>query len=157
MRFVSITRLRLRSFRFLPLFALHTYRSLQQVRRAPGFQGGSILADRRWTFWTMTAWDAQESMRGYMISGSHKAAMPGLLAWCDEASVVHWEQAEDSLPSWETADGRMREQGRVSKVRFPSPRHATLSYRAPRVTTAGPIRPEKVVESAAGTGAGRSS
>lgn len=143
MPFVSVTRLRIRSARFLPLFAVHTLRSLQQVKRAPGFNGGSILADRRWTFWTMTSWNSQDSMRGYMTGGSHRAAMPHLLDWCDEASVVHWDQTENALPSWNEADQHMRESGRASKVRFPSACHATLSYRPPRVTTAGPIRSAK--------------
>jgi len=141
MSFISVTRLRIRSVRFLPFFAFYTIRSLNQVKESPGFGGGSILADRSWTFWTMTMWENQESMRRFMTAGSHRAAMPHLLDWCDEASVVHWEQPERTLPPWEEADKRMREGGRASKVRFPSSCHATLSYRAPRVTTAGPIRP----------------
>jgi Domain of unknown function (DUF3291) len=143
MPFISITRLRVRSIRFLPFFMLYTFRSLRQVKSAAGFQNGGLLADRSWTFWTMTAWDNQESMRRYMTAGSHKEAMPRLLDWCDEASVVHWDQTQAVLPSWTEADQRMRVNGRVSKVRHPSPQHATLSYRAPRVTRGGPIRPRK--------------
>ena len=138
---VSITRLRLRSIRFLPAFALHASRSLKQVKRSRGFRGGSLLPDRQWTFWTMTAWDDEASMRAYMTAGAHRTAMPRLLDWCDEASVVHWEQAADDLPSWSEADRRMRASGRASKVRHPSPRHAALDYREPRVTRSGPIRP----------------
>jgi heme-degrading monooxygenase HmoA len=141
MPFVSVTRLRLRSVRFLPFFAAYTLRSLSQVKKAPGFRGGSLLPDRSWTFWTMTTWDDQESMRRFMTSGSHRAAMPHLLDWCDEASVVHWNQPENALPSWSDADRRMRKSGRASKVRFPSAAHATLSYRTPRVTGGGLIRP----------------
>ncbi len=140
MPFVSVTRLRIRSARFLPSFALHTFRSLRQVRNAPGFQGGSILADRSWTFWTLTTWDSRESMRRYMTAGSHREAMPHLLHWCDEASVVHWDDAESNLPTWPEADRRMRESGRISKVKFPSASHVSMSYRTPRVTSAGPIR-----------------
>ena len=139
--FFSITRLRIRSLRFLPPFALHTYRSLGQVRRAAGFQGGSLLADRSWTFWTMTGWDSQESMRRYMTTGAHRTAMPHLLDWCDEASVVHWDQPEAVQPSWIEADRRMRESGRASKLRNPSSEHARLNYRPPRVTAGGRIRP----------------
>jgi Domain of unknown function (DUF3291) len=137
---IGLTRLRIRSFRFVPLFALHVLRSLSQLRRAPGFQRGALLADRRWTFWTMTVWDTPESMRRYMTTGSHKTAMPHLLHWCDEASVAHWEQRETTLPSWTEADKRMREDGRASKVRNPSPQHATLSYSAPRTTGEVTIR-----------------
>ena len=140
MPFVSLTRLRIRSVRFLPLFALHTHRSLQQVKASPGFQGGALLLDRHWTFWTLTAWDSQSSMRLYMTNGAHKAAMPKLLDWCDEASVAHWEQEDSALPSWTEADRRMRTTGRISKVRNPSPTHGTLSYQEPRVTRGGMIR-----------------
>ena len=140
MPFVSVTRLRIRSARFLPPFALHTFRSLGQVKNAPGFRGGSILADRSWTFWTLTTWDSRESMRRYMTAGAHREAMPHLLHWCDEASVTHWDQVESSLPTWPEADRRMRESGRISKVKFPSSAHTTLGYRPPRVTAAGPIR-----------------
>lgn len=138
MTFVSLTRLRLRSIRYLPFFALHTLRSLRQVRKAPGFQAGALLPDRSWTFWTITAWDERDSMRHYMLAGAHKRAMPHLMHWCDEASVAHWEQEEATLPSWEEADRRMRASGRASKVLHPSPEHAGLSYRKPR-TSGGTI------------------
>jgi hypothetical protein len=141
--FVSITRLRIRSVGFLPFFALYTQRSVGQVRRAAGFQGGSLLADRSWTFWTMTTWDSRESMRTYMTDGAHRSAMPHLLDWCDEASVVHWDRLEEGLPTWGEADRRMRESGRTSKVLHPSPDHAGLNYREPRVTTGGPITPAR--------------
>jgi hypothetical protein len=138
--FISLTRLRVRSFRFVPLFLLHTFRSLRQVKKAAGFQRGALLADRSWTFWTMTAWDNHESMRRFMTTGSHLRAMPHLLHWCDEASLAHWEQQETTLPSWTEAHKRMREGGRASKVQNPSPQHATLSYRAPRTTATGTIQ-----------------
>ncbi len=129
--------------RLLPSFVLYTFRALRQVRESSGFRGGRLLADRSWTFWTMTAWDTEESMRRYMTTGAHQAAMPRLLDWCDEASVVHWDQPEASLPSWIEADQKMRTSGRASKVRNPSPQHSTLSYQAPRLTRGGPIRPTK--------------
>jgi hypothetical protein len=139
MTFVSLTRLRIRSFRFLPLFGFHTFRSLLQVRKAPGFQTGALLTDRDWTFWTLTAWDSQESMRAFMTTGAHMRAMPHLLHWCDEASVAHWTQAETTLPSWTEADRKMRDGGRASKVLHPSPQHASLGYRTPRITATGTI------------------
>ena len=134
MTFVSLTRLRLRSIRFLPFFAIHTQRSINQLRLAPGMQSGSVLMDRHWVFWTMTAWDERESMRRYMTTGAHRTAMPHLMHWCDEASVAHWEQDNATLPSWKEADQRMRTIGRVSKVNHPSPQHADLKYRQPRTT-----------------------
>jgi heme-degrading monooxygenase HmoA len=143
MAVIGVTRLRVRSVRFLPAFAVHFLRTRSQVRQAPGFRGGSVLPDRHWTFWTMTAWDSQESMRRYMTTPPHRTTMPYLLDWCDEASVVHWDLPEDALPSWHEAHRRMCENGRASKVRNPSPQHATLSYPPPRVAAATILAPRR--------------
>jgi hypothetical protein len=48
--------------------------------------------------------------------------MPKLLDWCDEASLVDWKQG--SLPDWSEAEARMRNSGRTSRVRHPSPAQA---------------------------------
>jgi hypothetical protein len=127
--------------RFLPSFLVYMLTALRQVKRAQGFRRGALLADRHWTFWTLTAWDNQESMRIYMTTGAHKQVMPRLMNWCDEASVAHWTQADEALPDWKEADRRMREEGRASKVRHPSPGHASLMYDPPRTAGAAPIRP----------------
>ena len=140
--FISVTRLRIRSIRFLPAFALDLVWTRRQLRKATGFRDGALLADRTWAFWTVTAWDSAAAMRSYMSTGAHKVAMPALLHWCDEASVVHWEQPEATLPSWTEADRQMRACGRASKVRNPAPHHADLSFAAPRTTGTVPIRPD---------------
>ena len=140
MAFVSITRLRIRSWRFMPLFAVHTLRTLTQTRQADGFIGGSLLADRKRTFWTMTLWRDQADMKRYMTNGAHLKAMPHLLDWCDEASVVHWAQDDEMAPDWREAERRMRADGRPSKVRQPSPQHRDLSFKPPRTAGAVPIK-----------------
>lgn len=140
MTFVSITRLRIRSWRFLPAFFWHAVRSQAQVTRAEGFTAGSLLRDRRFTFWTMMLWRDSAVMRQYMTRGAHLRAMPKLLEWCDEASVVHWQQDGGDLPDWAEANRRMRAEGRPSKVRHPSTAHAALAYRAPRLSGAVPMR-----------------
>jgi Domain of unknown function (DUF3291) len=141
MAFVSVTRLRLRSWRFVAPFFLHANASLRQTRRAGGFLGGALLQDRSFTFWTATVWRDQDSMRRFMTAGAHVKAMPKLLNWCDEASVVHWTQDEAATPDWLEADRRMRTQGRASKVRHPSDAHAPLAFAPPRTTNAVPITP----------------
>lgn len=78
-------------------------------------------------------------MRAYITGGSHLKAMPKLLDWCDEASIVHWTQDDDAIPDWSTAARRMRVEGRPSKVRYPAPNHAELDFAAPRMTIAAPI------------------
>jgi len=139
MIFISITRLRLRSIRFLPGFLIYASRSLRQCKRMPGFGGGSLLADRKLTFWTMTLWTDQSAMRAYVASGAHLKAMPKLRHWCDEASLVHWTQNHPTPPTWPEAAGRMRTAGRASKINHPSPDHATLSFPSPRTTSGVPI------------------
>jgi hypothetical protein len=141
MPFVSVTRLRLRAIRFLPGFAFHTLRSMRQVRRAEGFLAGSVLRDRHRTFWTLTVWDGAAPMRAYRDSDAHRTAMPRLQHWCDEASVVHWDQPGPDVPSWAEAERRMRASGRPSRVRHPSTRHAALAYAPPRLGTAQAIDP----------------
>jgi len=140
MVFVSITRLRIRSWRFMPSFIFDTFKTLAQTKRAEGFLTGSLLADRKFTFWTMTLWRDQASMKRYMTSGPHLKAMPKLLGWCDEASVVHWTQNDQIAPDWHEADRRMRGEGRPSKVRYPTASHPNLAHAPPRVAGAVPIR-----------------
>lgn len=141
MTFVSITRLRIRSVRFMPRFMLDAMRTTRQVKRAEGFLGGALLPDRKLTFWTMTLWRDQAAMRRYMTSGAHVQAMPKLLAWCDEASIVHWLQDGAEAPDWLEADRRMRTEGRPSKVRHPSSGHIDLAFGAPRISRAVVMSP----------------
>src|SRR5688572_14064609 len=87
MAFVSVTRLRIRSVRFLPHFFWLTFLSVRQARRSAGNLRVDLLRDAHNTYWTLTAWDSEASMQGFMMSGAHRRAMPKLLEWCDEASV----------------------------------------------------------------------
>jgi quinol monooxygenase YgiN len=122
MAFISVTRLRLRSVRYLPPFLWHTLRSLLQAKRAPGNLSAKTRRAPDGAFWTLSAWESEASMRAYRNSAAHKKAMPKLLEWCDEASVGHWEQASGELPDWREAHRRMVETGRLSKVNHPSER-----------------------------------
>ncbi|KQM24766.1 MULTISPECIES: DUF3291 domain-containing protein [unclassified Sphingomonas] len=134
MTFVSVTRLRIRSVRFVPAFLIDTWLSARQVQRAGGYLGGQVLADRRHAYWTMTVWDDAAAMRAYMTAGPHRRAMPKLMRWCDQASIVHWLQDDATLPDWSEADRRMRGEGRVSKVHRPANGHDPMTFPSPRVT-----------------------
>ena len=123
MPFASVTRLRLRSARYLIPFLIYSLLSSRQARRSRGNLGLKLLRDADQTFWTLTAWQDEEAMRSFMMSGSHRRAMPKLLGWCDEASVAHWTQEASELLGWDQAHRKMVEQGRPSKVRFPSRDH----------------------------------
>lgn len=123
MPFVSVTRLRVRSARYLVPFAVEALASQRQVCRSPGFVGGRFLTEPGKAFWTVTVWDDQESMRTFRGQQAHRRAMPKLRTWCDEASVVHWEQGGGQPPEAEEASRRMVVEGRTSKVDHPSPAH----------------------------------
>lgn len=56
--------------------------------------------------------------------------MPKLLHWCDEASVLHWQQDDPTVPDTPEAHRRVVAEGRLSKVLHPSPAHAAKRMEA---------------------------
>lgn len=131
MPFISVTRLRVRSLAYLPQFIWRTLQSLRQTQRSPGFIDGKVLREARNAFWTMTAWEDQPAMNAFRTSGAHRAAMPKLLDWCDEASVAHWNQEILDLPTWTEAHRRMVKEGKPSKVNHPSAAQVANQIPAP--------------------------
>ena len=127
---VSVTRLRVRSWRYLLPFIFFAARSSRQAKGASGNLGVSLLRDANLAFWTCTLWTTEEAMKSFMLSGPHRQAMPRLLDWCDEAALVHWTQPETHLPDWQEAHRRIQTEGRRSKVRHPSP--AQEKYEIPK-------------------------
>ena len=120
---VSITRLRLRSPWLFPLFAWHSFRSLGQARASDGCLAAAVN-NFGGAFWTLTVWRDRAAMRGFMLSGAHRTAMPKLAKWCDEASLAHWEQDSAEMPSWAEGSRRLGIEGRISALDHPSPAHA---------------------------------
>jgi len=133
MPFVSVTRLRVRSWRHLPGFLWHSFRSERQARSERGNLGVTLLAEANRTFWTCTVWADQSDMRAFMTVGAHRKAMPRLVEWCDEASIVHWQQDSAEPPSWPEAYRRMQEEGRRSRVNHPSEAQQRFKIPPPRV------------------------
>ena len=149
MPLISVTRLHLRSVRYVPEFLWHTLASSRQIQRAPGFLGGLLAGDSSWGSWTITAWTDEAAMRAYRNTDAHRRAMPKLLHWCDEAAVLHWQQDGPALPALDEAGRRMVAEGRISKVNHPSPTHAA------RQIPAQIPRPGKRLHPAAGRGRGQ--
>lgn len=129
---VSVTRLRIRSWRFMPAFAVMALRTGNQVREAEGNLATHILRDGARIVWTMSMWKSEAAMRAYILAGAHRQAMRKLLEWCDEASVVHWEQEGAELPTWSEAHARMQNEGRPSKVHHPSEAQQAYRVRKPK-------------------------
>jgi len=139
MVFISVTRLRIRSFRYLLPFLWNILWTTRQTVRSPGFLGGRLLRDAHLTFWTLTAWEAGAAMRRYRDSGEHRRVMPRLAEWCDEASVVHWTQESSDLPSWQEAHRRMVSEGRLSPLTHPSPNQVARQFAEPAELLSGQI------------------
>lgn len=140
MPLVSITRLRVRSWRYLPAFFVQALRIARQAASAEGNLGVALLRDRHKTFWTGTSWSSEASMKTFMHSGVHGPVMKKLLNWCDEAALVHWPQDGAELPSWEEAHQRIQREGRRSKVNHPSPAHTAYEIASPAIRTTGQLR-----------------
>ena len=93
MPFVSVTRLRVRSRRYVPGFLIQSLRSALQAKRAAGNLAVSVLRDADRAFWTRTVWLDEAAMRSFMQSGVHRRVMVRLPEWCDEVALVHWVQS----------------------------------------------------------------
>jgi hypothetical protein len=131
---VSITRLRVRSFRYLPAFLIGSLRSAREAKNASGNLAVSVLSDANFVFWTRTLWTDERSMRAFMFAPAHRRVMPKLLQWCDEAAVAHWLQDSLEPPSWREVHRGLQQQGRTSKVDHPSA--AQLRFDIPPPKTA---------------------
>lgn len=117
---VSITRLRVRSIFYMPLFMLHAMRTMTQAQKADGVQGVETRFEKNNVVWTKTIWADEAKMKEYRGSGAHQIAMRILSEICNEAAVVRWQQADVELPTWEEAHQRILSDGKLSKVKHPS-------------------------------------
>src|SRR5262245_27294309 len=131
--FASVTRLRVRSLRFLPAFMWKTFLSQRQVVRSPGFLGGRLLVDARLTFWTLTIWESERAMKAFRGSGPHSNVMPRLVDWYDEAAYAHWITTGSSVPAWPEAYEHLRHEGHLSRVAHPSRDHEARYFAQPRL------------------------
>lgn len=133
MPLVATTRLRLRSWRFVPGLLWYALRSRRQARSAPGNLDALALWEANRTFWTCTVWRDEDAMRAFLTAGAHRRAMGHLPEWCDEASVAHWHQDSPDPPDWSEVYRRMQGEGRRSKVRHPSPAQQRFEIARPRL------------------------
>jgi hypothetical protein len=120
MPFVSVTRLRVKSIFYLIPFMRANEASVKEIKKSKGFLKGKELIDKKLTFWTITIWENEESMKEFRSSTSHRIAMQHLPKWCDEASYHHWVQEETEFPTWDNISVKLYSEGRLSKVRNPS-------------------------------------
>ena len=111
---ISVTRLRVRSWRFLLPFLYFAARSYRQAKTAAGNLDVALLHDSGKVYWTWTVWTNAEAMKAFMLAGPHRHAMRKLLDWCDEAALVEWLQETDVRLDWKEAHLRLQREGRRS-------------------------------------------
>jgi hypothetical protein len=128
MPFVSVTRLRVRSLFYLIPFLRANEASVKELKASKGLLKGKELIDQKLTFWTITLWEDEGSMKAFRGSASHRTAMQHLPKWCNEASYHHWIQETNELPSWNTIAERVYSEGKLSKVRNPSTAQAANRF-----------------------------
>jgi hypothetical protein len=145
MTLVSVTRLRLMSWYYFPGFMWHNLLSCWQIINIKGFVGGKLVQDGNRVFWTVSLWENQVAMQHYRNSGAHRQVMPMIQKWCNEAAILHWEQADDSLPSIQEMYQRMETEGKFTRLLNPSPAHLEGKIAKPVVSNAQalPLRPRK--------------
>ncbi|MGE0829587.1 MAG: hypothetical protein AB7O04_09570, partial [Hyphomonadaceae bacterium] len=76
----------------------------------------------------------EEAMRAFKIGGAHGAIMPKNLDWSVESAGAAWPDYPQGarLPDWRTAHAHLLAHGYPTRVRNPSPNHASLNHSAPR-------------------------
>ena len=120
MPFVSVTRLRVKSLLYLIPFMRANEASVKELKDSKGLLKGKELIDKKLTFWTITLWEDEASMKIFRNSSSHRNAMQNLPNWCNEASYHHWVQDGVEFPDWCTVSEMLFTEGKISKVRTPS-------------------------------------
>ena len=120
MPFVSVTRLRVKSLLYLIPFMRANEASVKELKGSKGLLKGKELIDKNLTFWTITLWEDEASMKIFWNSSSHRNAMQNLPNWCNEASYHHWVQDGVEFPDWCTVSEMLFTEGKISKVRTPS-------------------------------------
>jgi len=128
MPFISVTRLRVKSLFFLFSFIRANEASVKELKSSSGLLMGKELIDKKLTFWTITLWEDEDSMKKFIGSLSHRNAMQHLPKWCNEASYHHWFQEENECPNWTTISNKLYSEGKLSKVRNPSNAQITNQF-----------------------------
>ncbi|GAA2575852.1 hypothetical protein GCM10010424_20620 [Streptomyces lienomycini] len=78
----------------------------RRVRRLP--EGGALQADQR-TFWTLSARESPEALKGFARAGAHAPTPRGLSAQTRESKFASWSAAGDALPvSWAEVRRRLK-------------------------------------------------
>lgn len=141
MNFLSMTRLRLRSYSSLIPFLVQNEQILNQIRHSEGFIKGKEMATVGLSMWTSTLWVSEKSLKAFYLSGSHRQVMSKLDVWTSEAVSGHWEINTLQLPSWYEVRDQLQSIGHFSKLSHPSLNHQNQIITVPRIGFTRSINP----------------
>ena len=116
----AVTRLRLRSWRFLIPFVIQASRARKQAANSLGCHGVVTRKTRGLAFWTLSLWEDEARLSAFLTGSPHRDGMPKLFPWCDEAVTVHWRVESQRMPGWQEATLQLQRGGRLLRVKFPS-------------------------------------
>lgn len=104
---VSVTRLRVKRWRDVPAFLRAVLRLRRELPHAPGAVTLGLAAQPlRRTFWTLSAWRDEESLKAYVRSPEHAAAMRRFARVMAQPVSARWS-SEGGRPSWDYAVRRL--------------------------------------------------
>jgi len=100
-----VSFLPLKSFSRLFPFVVYTVRVIQQLAKADGLAGYSLLASplsKR--FWTLSAWKSEEALQTFVVKAPHIRIMASLRPHMARTKFVRWNVKGSQLPlQWDEA------------------------------------------------------
>lgn len=100
-----LTYLPLRRYRSIPVFMARTLAIQKRLDAAPGIVGHSLKASplsKR--FWTLSVWEGEAALRGFVSSKAHRDAMTALASRMGPTSFTRWTlRGADLPPDWDDA------------------------------------------------------
>ena len=133
MAIIVVTRLRLKDPALLDDFFTDAVAALEQAQKSDGNLGVDALGDANNAWWTVTSWRERRQMHSYVRSEPHQTIRSHLDRYCDEATIVAWEQDSPDLPDWQTNWRHLVADGLAADLTQPSASHQTREFPAPVV------------------------
>ena len=103
------TRLPLSAHRYVPGFLRDTMRIRRQLATSPGLVGYGLLAElRRKTFWTVSVWEDDASLRAFAGAEPHRSIMRRMPARMGASAFHPFEITAADLPlRWSDVKARL--------------------------------------------------
>jgi hypothetical protein len=128
---IVFTGLKLKDRTLFEEFFANAESVAEQASRSPGNFGSDFLADADQVYWTVTAQESRKALDTFVTAEPHRCVMARIDEWCEEASVVDWNQENAELPSRQEGYWRLIATGRQTRLSDPTDALATPTFPAP--------------------------